>query len=260
MLKELSYLVKQSFNLLNGLNHKDFSYKSDGSIVTKADKIIEKYLIKQIKILDPKGLIISEESEFKNKEFIAQRYWLIDPIDGTNSYFAGKKEFTVNIALIYKGMPVLGIIGHPPTNSIWCGDINGAFLLKNSIKKKLINKFSLRKKKLNFITSRNINGKTKEFLKCFKFDTHLKESSSIKFCRIAEGKADIYPRLQKINKWDIAAGDAILRAAGGITINTSGKVINYNSQTNLVEHFISIADIEIWHSIIKIARKKIKSL
>ena len=256
MLKELSYAVQQSFSLLNGLNHKDFSYKPDGSIVTSADKIIEKHLIKQIKILDPKGLIISEESEFNNKEFIAQRYWLIDPIDGTNSYFAGKKEFTVNIALIYKGMPALGIIGHPPTNSIWCGDINGAFFFRNNIKRKIVNKFSLRKKKLNFITSRNINEKTKEFLRCFKFDSHLKESSSIKFCRIAEGKADIYPRLQKINKWDIAAGDAILRAAGGVTINTSGKIITYNSQTNLVEHFISIANIEIWHNLIQNALKK----
>ena len=67
MLKELSYAVQQSFSLLNGLNHKDFSYKPDGSIVTSADKIIEKHLIKQIKILDPKGLIISEESEFNYK-------------------------------------------------------------------------------------------------------------------------------------------------------------------------------------------------
>ena len=81
-----------------------------------------------------------------------------------------------------------------------------------------------------------------------KFD-HLKESSSIKFCRLASGIADIYPRFQQINKWDIAAGDAILRASGGRTISLDGEDLKYKSNTQVAQSFIALANFKSWNEI-----------
>ena len=90
---------------------------------------------------------------------------------------------------------------------------------------------------------------TKLFLKKIKKFDHLKESSSIKFCRLANGIADIYPRFQQINKWDIAAGDAILRASGGRTISLDGKDLKYKSNTQVAQSFIALANFKLWNKV-----------
>ena len=128
---EFIRLVRNSFNLIKDLDYSEYSYKSDGSIVTKADRIVEDYLIKEIKLLEKNASIIGEENEFAKETFLKERYWLIDPIDGTSRYSKGQNDYTVNVALIENGYPVFGIIGHPPTQKIWYGFKN---IGKNKVK------------------------------------------------------------------------------------------------------------------------------
>lgn len=245
---EFIRLVRNTFELIKGLDHSEYSYKSDGTIVTKADRIVEDYLVKEIKLLEKNASIIGEENEFTKETFLKDRYWLIDPIDGTSSYSKGKNDYTVNVALIEHGCPVFGIIGHPPSQKIWYGFENKAFLLTKKKKYQLIS-IPFKKKKLKIITSRNIDESTKLFMKKIKKFDHLKESSSIKFCRLASGIADIYPRFQQINKWDIAAGDAILRASGGRTISLDGEDLKYKSNTQVAQSFIALANFKSWNEI-----------
>ena len=135
---EFIRLVRNTFKLIKGLDYSEYSYKSDGTIVTKADKIVEDYLVKEIKLLEKNAFIIGEENEFTKETFLKDRYWLIDPIDGTSSYSKGKNDYTVNVALIEHGCPVFGIIGHPPSQKIWYGFENKAFLLTKKKKYQLI--------------------------------------------------------------------------------------------------------------------------
>ena len=141
---------------------------------------------------------------------------MIDPID-SQSYSNGGLNYTINIALIDHGKPILGIIGHPPSNSIWFGSKDIAY--KKLKKKKYLLKTVTNISKPKIIVSGNLDKKTHTFIQKIKAAKLKKFSSSIKFCMLAEGEADIYPRLNGIKKWDIAAGDAILRAAGGMVLD-----------------------------------------
>ena len=215
-------------------------YKADGTIITDTDKNIHNIISNRLLDLYPGIPIISEEGSFNEESFLQKVYWLIDPIDGTTSFVKGKNSYTVNIALIKNGFPYLGIIANPPTNTIWYGSDNKAFVIKNNIKHKLAVK-SFNKKRIRIITSKNLDDNTKEFIKKFIGAKVFSLSSSIKFCKLAEGEADIYPRLQSISKWDIAAGDAILRAAGGILVNGHGKSYNYNTASSKTGKFFAMS-------------------
>lgn len=223
----LTELIKKCIQAAK-LDYKNkISYKADGTAVTRTDYIINDLIIEWLNKYFSNIPIISEEKDFKNVIFLEKLYWIIDPIDGTSSFIRGEDNYTVNVALIENGFPKLGIIGHPPTNTIWYGSNNIATVNRNgnSIKIK-VSKFN--NKNIRVLLSSNPDRETLKLVK--KMDNAFieKYSSSIKFCKLAEGKADIYPRLQSINKWDIAAGDAILTAAGGKLFNHNGKKFQYN--------------------------------
>ena len=149
------------------------------------------------------------------------------------------------------GLPILEVIGHPPTNSIWYGNKTYAYKIKNGVKKTLRtnDKFSVPK----ILISKNIDQNTKNLINKIKNFELIKYSSSIKFCKIAEGVADFYPRLESINKWDIAAGDAILRAAGGLLLNKKLKQYKYNVPGNLTGNFYAVSSKVQWYkTLIKI--------
>ena len=215
--------------------------KADGTLITDTDKNIHDIISKRLLALYPEIPIVSEEGSFNEDSFLQKVYWLIDPIDGTTSFVKGENSYTINIALIKNGFPCLGIIANPPTKTIWYGLDNKAFIIKNNIKHKLTTKF-LNKKNIRIITSKNLDHDTKEFTKKFIGARIIRLSSSIKFCKLAGGDADIYPRLQSISKWDIAAGDAILRAAGGLLVNDQGKPYNYNTSSSKTGKFFAISN------------------
>lgn len=233
-------LVKKTFDIISVSSKKEVYKKIDGSIVTEADLSVETFIYERLMKIDKNILIISEEKKFQEYHFLENKYWIIDPIDGTRGFKDGGNEFTVNLALILKGVPVLGIIGHPPSKKIWYAFDGKSYLLNNN-KKIYLNPSKSKRKKPRLICSRGFNNKISNHLSNNLFCIE-KISSSLKFCRIAEGLADIYPRIEPINKWDIAAGDAIVRGMGGVTVDEKGKVFNYLSSGPSTGKFFVIAN------------------
>lgn len=230
---------------------KNTKRKKDGTFITKADKEIHEIIKNSLINFYPSIPVISEEGEFRKENFLEELYWLIDPIDGTSSYVKGFSSYTINIALIYKGSPILGIIGNPPTNSIWYGNGNTGIKVKNHIQLRLKTNKTIRKK-VKIILSQNSDLITKNFVDQIHNNSVEYCSSSLKFCILAEGKADLYPRLNSISKWDIAAGDAILRSAGGVVLNAKGKEYLYNTNEVETGEFYAIATKQVWSHIEKI--------
>lgn len=247
--ENLLEIMVKCIDTVNAITVKRAKLKSDGSLITDADKKINNILNKFLNKIDINIPIISEEGKFSDREFEQNLYWLIDPIDGTQNYSNGGLAYTINIALIEKGVPILGIIGHPPTKSIWFGYQKIAY--KKIKRKKYFLKTVTNIRKPKVIVSNNIDQETNTFIKKINSAELKKLSSSIKFCKLAEGKADIYPRLHSIKKWDIAAGDAILRAAGGMLLNYKKEEYNYNSPTSDSGIFFAVSSKKAWLSILQ---------
>ena len=166
------------------------------------------------------------------------RYWLIDPLDGTKEFIKKNGEFTVNIALIESCRPILGVIFMPVSSEIfWGSKGNGSFYVKNN---KIV-QMNITKNKnndlLKIITSRSHpSNDLDDFLKRFSRYEIIKAGSSIKFCLVALGQADIYPRLSPTCEWDIAAGHAIAENAGATLINIDGSEILYNTKESYLNN------------------------
>ena len=238
-------IFNDCLNYFNNSNNEMLATKKDGTPLSKADLEIDKVICQSLKALPCSLPIISEERQFNKYDFLVDSYWLIDPIDGTSSFVAGKEEYTVNIALINQGIPELGFIAHPTQKKFWLGINN---ILKFFDRKR--NKFSnIDKKKIlnnnpTVITSRYLDDKTKDYLSLLKTKEIIRLSSSLKFCFVAEKKAEIYPRFSPIKKWDVAAGHAILRSIGGEILTKGCKEFNYKSKTEKTDAFIATYDMK----------------
>ena len=248
--ENLFFLIKECMKSALKKRNKEIRKKKDGSIVTIADKEIHHLIISKLSKLYSNIPIISEEGKFESKSFLNKVYWLVDPIDGTSSYAAGKSGYTINIALIKDGFPILGIIANPPTNMIWYGENKNALVSISGNEKKISVK-SFYQSNLDVVMSRNYDLLTKEFISKINEANIKYYSSSIKFCKLAEGQADLYPRLNSIKKWDIGAGDAILRAAGGLVVNDKGKVMLYNTPGSDTGKFFALSSRKVWKIIKK---------
>jgi 3'(2'), 5'-bisphosphate nucleotidase len=190
--------------------------KADKSPVTDGDLAVDEILSGKINELTPNIPIISEETvnlESDNKE---KDFWLIDPIDGTRDYIKKKDEYTLNAALIINFKPVIGIIYAPSKNRLFFSyGINSAFEIQNGNTVQL----DCKKKNLDNIIGLENSGSTSnkilDIYKKYKVTKTIKMSSSLKFCILAAGEADIYAAEARAYEWDIAAGHAILIHAGG---------------------------------------------
>ena len=243
-------LIENCMDIAVQKDYKDVEYKEDGTIITSADKEIHEIINNKLSELNFNIPIISEEGSFVKNDFLKPIYWLIDPIDGTSSYAKNKSEYSVNIALIANGKPVLGIIAHPPSKKVWFGYKDIAMLKQNDIIKNIAVKYEP-KNKIRIVLSKNYDGVTKKLVNEISYDQPEYISSSLKFCMLAEGDIDIYPRLKSISKWDIAAGDAILRAAGGFILNADGKEFDYKTSEIKTGIFFALSSKKIWNKIVK---------
>tara|TARA_Y100000996_G_C22546749_1_gene652149 strand:- start:1613 stop:2374 length:762 start_codon:yes stop_codon:yes gene_type:complete len=216
--------------------------KSDSSPLTKADKISNQIICDSLKILTPNIPIISEESsdiEFSERK-IWEKYWLVDPLDGTKEFINKNGEFTTNIALIEKHIATMGVISIPTRNEFYWGDKDfGSFSSIGLNRQRKIN-VSKREGKLRILCSRSHpSNELEKYLDKFTEYELIKKGSSIKFCMIAAGNADIYPRLGKTSEWDVAAGSAIVKYAGGSTKTLDGRELEFNrKESYLNQHFI----------------------
>lgn len=211
--------------------------KNDLTPVTEADEAAEKIILSGLKLLDPAIPVISEEAAAQGViPEVRERFYLVDPLDGTKEFLSRNGEFTVNIALIDKAMPVAGIVLAPALGRIFCGETgSGAFgaQIEAEADVAALGWQALKARQVSaagpiVVASRSHRDeRTEAYLKCLKVQKIVSAGSSLKFCLLAAGEADLYPRFGRTMEWDTAAGHAVLRAAGGHVEVESGEPLTY---------------------------------
>lgn len=194
----------------------DIHQKKDQSPVTTADIEADKYIGAQLRQNYPEIPIISEESGIPDYDVRKNwnSFWLVDPLDGTKEFINKNGEFTVNIALIVDGEPILAVVYTPVLETLYYAQKgNGAWRkVKNEAPVQIFSEKADKNKPLRVVESRSHKtDELEQFLKDYTISERISAGSSLKFCTVAEGKADIYPRLGPTMEWDVAAGDCIYR-------------------------------------------------
>ena len=203
--------------------------KEDNSPVTNGDLKVNSMLTERIKVLTPNIPIISEETVNLKNENKEKIFWLIDPIDGTKEYLAGKDEYTINAALIEEKKPIMGLVGVPRKNRIFYSyGANESYLLENNIiKKNNCVKKNPSGKIIALSSVANPSADIQKKLKEYNVTSVVKMASSYKFCVIANGEYDIYAAKERAMEWDYAAGHAVAEHAGAIITTLDGKPFLY---------------------------------
>ena len=204
--------------------------KDDYSPVTEADRQGERLILERLSGLFPEVPVVSEEhaSEFGAPEAIGDRFFLVDPIDGTKAFVRGDPHFTVNIALIENGRPVAGAVGAPALGQTWFTTRQGTLRRGPEADAAPVRVRPWPQAGSTALVSHTMKEETARALaEQYGFEERKPMDSSIKLCIIAQGDADIYPRHGTTMEWDIAAGHAVLLGAGGSVRNTDGGEIVY---------------------------------
>lgn len=217
-------------------------YKADESPITAADLASHQVIIDGLRDLTPDIPILSEEGAGIRWDERRQwtRFWLIDPIDGTKEFTQRTDEFTVNIALIEDGEPVLGVVTAPALNLAYWGSKGEGAHKRDSAG--ITHKITVAEPqgKVRVVASKShLNEDTKAFIEKFESRELVQAGSSLKFCRIAEGQADIYPRLGPTCEWDTGAAHAVLSAAGGKVETLDGSPLQYGKEDVLNPFFVA---------------------
>ncbi len=216
--------------------------KSDESPLTLADLAAQKVILAGLKKLTPDVPIVSEESsEADNQEAMKSNYyWLVDPVDGTKEFIKRNGEFTVNIALIEGERPVLGVVGVPAQDLIYAGEDSLGARKRTSGGPWQDIQVSDNQELTSIAVSRSHLDPVSESI-INELDPKPKvisAGSALKLCLVAEGSADVYLRLGGSMEWDIAAGDALVRAAGGKILAIDGELLKYHKLELLNPHFV----------------------
>ncbi len=218
--------------------------KADGSPVTAADQAAEDVILPALRALTPNIPVVSEEEASKglSPEVTGDRFWLVDPLDGTKEFLSGNGEFTVNIALIDHGVPVLGVVVVPALGETYAGGAPGSAVLEDKTGERGIAVREVPEDGLTVVGSRSHGDADAmaAFLGGRKVASFRAAGSSLKLCLIARGEADLYPRLGTTMEWDIAAGHAVLRAAGGRVETLDGGDLVYGKPGYKNPHFVAI--------------------
>jgi 3'(2'), 5'-bisphosphate nucleotidase len=225
----------------------DVVFKSNNTPVTKADLAAHDAIFTGLSLLKLDLPILSEEGEIKayGEREHWDRYWLTDPLDGTRGFVAGSGEFSVNIALIENGRPILGVIYAPVLGYCCYAAQNlGAFVQQKDqpAEKRKTTTFDWSHYRVvlgHFLSKKILLSIYADDPKC----EVIRLNSSLKFCWIAQGKADIYPRFGQTGEWDTAAGQCILEEAGGCLVDLDGQSLQYNAKASLINPpFVAIGD------------------
>ncbi|MBZ9936678.1 3'(2'),5'-bisphosphate nucleotidase CysQ [Mesorhizobium sp. BR1-1-16] len=219
-----------------GVYEQDFAVekKSDASPVTEADKLAEAIILADLARLAPGIPVVAEEACSSGEvPAVSATFFLVDPVDGTREFVSRNGDFTVNIGLIRDGMPVLGIVYAPARSALYVGRL-GAGAEKLAIEhgrvvaRQAIGVACPCVVPPRIIASRSHRtSETDAFIATHPGASIVSAGSSLKFCLMAAGEADLYPRMGPTMQWDTAAGDAVLRAAGGIVTETDGEPLHY---------------------------------
>jgi 3'(2'), 5'-bisphosphate nucleotidase len=249
LLKEIEQLsVAAGQAILKIYESGDFGvdHKADDSPLTKADLASHQVIVAGLKALTPETPVLSEESAdipFEERQSW-QKYWLVDPLDGTKEFIKRNGEFTVNIALIEQGKPVMSVVYVPVSGVIYSAAQGvGVFKVAEGKRSSIMVMKNSRFKPTVVGSRSHMSDEVKAYLDRLGQHELVSMGSSLKFCLVAEGKADLYPRLGLTSEWDTAAAQCIVEQAGGRVVTLDGEPLMYNTKDSLLNpHFMVYGD------------------
>lgn len=255
LLNPVSVIARQAGAAILEVYRRDdhgVQHKADESPLTAADLAAHHLIMAALHKLTPALPVLSEESADVpwSRRQTWERYWLVDPLDGTKEFINRNGEFTVNIALIESGVPVLGVVYVPTLDLLYSGAQGlGAVKDERGQSTRIATaKVQPAQTQLRVVASRRHGGDELEAWiarvgRRFSAIELVSMGSSLKICLVAEGRADIYPRLAPTSEWDTAAAQAILEAAGGVLTDTAFRPYRYNCKEELLNpHFLAMGD------------------
>ena len=203
--------------------------KADASPVTDADEAAEAIILERLAALTPDIAVVAEESVAGGHEpgNLGAAFWLVDPLDGTKEFISGNGEFTVNIALVKDGMPVIGVVGAPAKDLLYATDGITVTRRSGGSSEPVSARMPPNEGLYAAVSRSHLDEKSEAYLTQFTIAGTKSAGSSLKFCLVADGTADVYPRFGRTMEWDTAAGHAVVRAAGGSVCDTDGNELAY---------------------------------
>lgn len=242
----LSPVMRAAGRLIEAVREAGFEArdKTDASPVTEADERAELLITAALAAADPDTPIVGEEAHAAgHRPDPCARFWLIDPLDGTRDFIAGRPAYSVNIGLVEGGRPVLGLVLSPRDGVLWAGAEGfGAFRQAPGEGRVEIATRPGATPPVVVVSHSHLDDATRAYLARLGLVELESSGSSLKFCRIAEGSADIYPRFGPTSEWDTAAGHAILLAAGGAMRGRGGEEFGYGKPGYVNGAFIAVGD------------------
>jgi 3'(2'), 5'-bisphosphate nucleotidase len=249
LLPELASLMSQAGDRIVAASGAQSRVKPDQSPVSEADEAAEEILLRGIDRILPGAPVVAEEAVARGSApGPAEAFFLIDPLDGTREFLAGTPEFTVNVAVVLEGTPVLGLIYVPAAAVLYAGADGRALRATLAPGKAYAASAAVpirarpRPDRLVAAVSRShLDAASEAFLARLPVEGRIPLGSALKFCRIAEGTVDVYPRLAPVHEWDLAAGHALLVAAGGSVTRPDGGPLSYGNARDrwLVSGFVA---------------------
>jgi len=224
----------------------EVQHKADDSPLTRADLAAHHIIVNGLAQLTPDLPILSEESAQIpwSQRRPWQRYWLVDPLDGTREFIKRNGEFSVNIALIENGTAVFSLIQSPVTGIVWHAQRGNGAYRRCGEEQTLLSTCRPAQQPLRVVASRTHSGPGLVYALAHMGEIELSNlGSALKFCKLAEGKLDAHIRMHPTQEWDTAAGQCLLEAAGGVVLTLSGKPLRYNQREQLINgDFIALGD------------------
>lgn len=250
LLEDLGRLAVEAGGAILEIYRTDFSVdiKADKSPLTLADTRSHRIIADGLRAAYPDIPVLSEEGKSipyrERKDW--NRFWLVDPLDGTKEFIKRNNDFTVNIALICDHMPIMGVVYVPALNDLYLADVKkGCYRVFRGCKTRLKIPAKMPVLPLRIVQSRSHpSAELEAFLQRFPATEDIRRGSSLKFCTVASGEVDLYPRLGPTWEWDTAAGHAVVLAAGGVVVDLEGNPVRYNKETLLNGPFLAAPGLE----------------
>jgi 3'(2'), 5'-bisphosphate nucleotidase len=249
-LEELCALVRTAGQVVMEVYAGSFAVESkgDGSPVTEADRRAEEIILAGLDRLAPKVPVVSEEAAEQANGTLSWNgsgrphvFWLVDPLDGTKEFVSRNGEFTINVALIENGAPVLGVVLAPAVERLFAAGEQFGAIIEDAAGRRPVAARTTPAEGATIVSSRSHGDPEalERFADGRRIAARVTAGSSLKFCLLAAGQADLYPRFGRTMEWDTAAGDAVLRAAGGRVTDLSGNVLGYCKPGFENPHFVA---------------------
>jgi 3'(2'), 5'-bisphosphate nucleotidase len=252
-LEEITALVRHAGEAVMDVYASAFDVESkvDGSPVTEADRRAEEIILTGLDRVAPGVPVISEEATGAGADGATtaldgngdrrSAFWLVDPLDGTKEFISRNGEFTINVALVEEGVPVLGVVLAPAVDRLFAADSSRGAIVEDADGRRPVSARAQPAEGVTVVSSRSHGDADAlaRFTAGRRIAAHLNAGSSLKFCLLAAGEADLYPRFGRTMEWDTAAGDAVLRAAGGRVTDLEGRDLGYGKPGFENPHFVA---------------------